>query len=43
MPDPPDYDEPVALPGTFEDNLEAILSVDPEDLDDSEEEPEQGP
>jgi len=41
MPDKPDYDEAVSVPGTFEENLAAILEVDPEDLEDGTEEPEQ--
>ncbi len=40
MPDP-DYDEEIGLPGSFDENLKAILGVDPEDLEDGEEEPEQ--
>jgi len=40
MPDP-DYDEPVALPGDFEENLKAILDVDPDDVEDVGEEPGQ--
>ncbi|HUO49673.1 MAG TPA: hypothetical protein VMU09_12660 [Acidimicrobiales bacterium] len=39
MPDPDD--ERFSAEGTFEENLGAILDVDPDDLDDSEEEPEQ--
>jgi hypothetical protein len=33
MPDP-DEEERFALPGTFEENLKAILDVDPEALED---------
>jgi hypothetical protein len=40
MPEP-DYDEPVGLPGSFDENLKAILGVDPEALEDDLEEPEQ--
>jgi hypothetical protein len=41
MPDPEEDEERISLPGTFEDNLKAILEVDPEALEDGEEEPEQ--
>lgn len=40
MPDP-DYDEEIGLPGDFAENLKAILGVDPEDLDDEEEPPQE--
>jgi len=40
MPDDPD-EERFALPGTFEENLSALLDVDPEDLDDEEEPPQE--
>jgi len=39
--EPDEDEEPVSLPGTFEENLKKLLEVDPETLDDSEEEPEQ--
>ncbi len=41
MPDEPDYDEPVAIPGAFEENLRKLLDVDPDDLEEVGEEPEQ--
>ncbi len=42
MPDPePDYDEEIGLPGEFDENLRRILEVDPEVLEDDEEEPPQ--
>jgi hypothetical protein len=39
---PADDAERFSAPGSFEENLEAILGVDPDELDDVEEEPEQG-
>ena len=41
MPDPED-EERFSIPGDFEENLRKVLEVDPEELEDSEEEPEQG-
>ena len=40
MPDPEDS-ERFSGPGTFEENLAAILDVDPKDLEEGTEEPEQ--
>lgn len=34
MPDEPDYDEPIGLPGSFTENLKKILEVDPEAMED---------
>ncbi|MHB8682054.1 MAG: hypothetical protein ACYDA2_08170 [Acidimicrobiales bacterium] len=43
MPDLPDEEdeERFAVPGDFQENLTAILGVDPEDVEDGEEEPPQ--
>ncbi|MGD0320472.1 MAG: hypothetical protein ABSC00_02530 [Acidimicrobiales bacterium] len=39
--DPEEDEERASLPGDFESNLKAILEVDPEALEDGEEEPPQ--
>jgi hypothetical protein len=39
--EPDDDEERFGLEGSFEENLKKLLEVDPETLDDSEEEPEQ--
>jgi hypothetical protein len=40
MPDP-DYDEEIGLPGDLDENLRRVLEVDPEAVEDGEEEPPQ--
>jgi len=39
--DEPEDEERFAAPGDFEENLEAILGVDPEELGDEEEPPQE--
>lgn len=40
--EPDDGEERFSLPDPFEENLKKLLEVDPESVEDDEEEPEQG-